>query len=224
MRLSIFCALFVASSLNAKAAGTSLETDTEKYSYSIGINFAQSLMRQGAPLDADAIYMAIRDALEGSKPRLSADSMTAALRTEAQKAGERKREMATQNLRAGQSFMQTNAAKSGVTILSNGIQYEVLRKGEGAQPKATDQVKVHYTGSLIDGREFDSSKRRGEPSVFGLDGVIQGWQDVLPLMRAGSRWLVTIPPDKAYGINGAGATIGPNETLVFEIELLEILK
>lgn len=224
MRLRIFCALLVASSINAKAAGTSLETDAEKYSYSIGINFAQSLMRQGAPLDADAIYMAIRDAVDGSKPRLSADSMTAALRTEAQKAGERKHEMATQNLRAGQAFMQTNAAKSGVTALSNGIQYEVLRKGEGAQPKATDQVKVHYTGSLIDGREFDSSKRRGEPAVFGLDGVIQGWQDVLPLMRAGSRWLVTIPPDRAYGINGAGATIGPNETLVFEIELLEILK
>lgn len=211
-------------SADSIAVGTSLETDAEKYSYAIGINFAQSLMRQGAPIDADSIYMAIRDALEGSQPRISAESMTAALRAESQKAGERKRQMATENLRAGKEFMAKNKTKDGVTTLPNGIQYEVLRKGDGPQPKPTDKVKVHYAGSLIDGREFDSSKRRGEPASFTLDGVIKGWQDVLPLMRVGSRWLVTIPPDRAYGVSGAGMAIGPNETLVFEIELLGIVK
>jgi len=207
----------------AAAVGTSLESDAEKYSYAIGINFAQSLMRQGAPLDPDAVYMAIRDALEGSEPRLSAEAMTTALRSEAQKAGERKRSMAGDNLRRGKEFMAKNQAKDGVTTLPNGIQYEVLREGTGEQPTADSTVKVHYTGTLIDGREFDSSKRRGEPATFGVGDVIQGWSEVLPLMRAGARWLVTIPPDLAYGLNGAGAAIGPNETLVFEIELLEIV-
>ncbi|MEQ8661757.1 MAG: FKBP-type peptidyl-prolyl cis-trans isomerase [Gammaproteobacteria bacterium] len=206
----------------AGAAGTSLETDAEKYSYAIGINFAQSLMRQGVPLDADAIYMAIQDALAGGELRLSAESMSDALRAEAQRAGERKREMAGENMRRGKEFMAQNKNKEGVTTLPNGIQYEVLRKGSGAQPKKTDTVTVHYVGTLVDGREFDSSKRRGEPATFPLDGVIQGWQEVLPLMRVGARWLVTIPPDLAYGVNGAGAAIGPNETLVFEIDLLEI--
>lgn len=222
-RICLFATMMFYTAL-ASAEGTSLETDSEKYSYAIGINFAQSLMRQGAPLDADAIYMAIQDAISGSEPRLSADAMTAALRSEAQKAGERKREMAGENLRKGKAYMAKNKTKDGVTTLPNGIQYEVLRNGDGAQPKATDRVTVHYVGSLIDGREFDSSKRRGEPATFGLDGVIKGWQDVLPLMKVGSRWLVTIPPDRAYGVNGAGSAIGPNETLVFEIELLDIVK
>lgn len=208
----------------AGAVGTSLESDAEKYSYAIGVNFAQSLLRQGAPLDADAVYMAIQDALGGGDLRLSAEVMSTALRAEAQKAGERKHEMAATNLRAGKAFMAENKAKDGVTTLPNGIQYEVLRKGSGAQPGADATVKVHYTGTLIDGREFDSSKRRGEPATFPISGVIQGWQDVLPLMRVGARWLVTIPPDRAYGVNGAGAAIGPNETLVFEIELLDIEK
>jgi FKBP-type peptidyl-prolyl cis-trans isomerase FklB len=207
---------------DAAAVGTALESDAEKYSYAIGINFAQSLMRQGVPLDADAIYLAIRDALEGSEPRLSADAMSAALRSEAQRAGERKRAMAGENLQRGKAYMEQNKAKAGVTTLSNGIQYEVLRKGDGVQPTASDTVTVHYTGTLVDGREFDSSKRRGEPATFQLGDVIQGWQEVLPLMHAGSRWLVTIPPDLAYGVNGAGAAIGPNETLVFEIDLLEV--
>ena len=222
MRVMIATCFFLLP-LTASAVGTSLESDSEKYSYAIGINFAQSLMRQGAPIDADAIYMAIRDALDGSQPRLNAEQMTTALRSEAQKAGERKREQAANNLAAGKSFMAENGKKEGVTTLANGIQYEVLRSGDGDLPKASSKVKVHYAGSLIDGREFDSSKRRGEPAEFNIGGVIKGWQEVLPLMRVGSRWLVTIPPNLAYGLDGAGAAIGPNETLVFEIDLLGIL-
>jgi len=211
-------------STNATAVGTALESDAEKYSYAIGINFAQSLMRQGVPLDADAVYMALRDALEGAQPRLSADAMSEVLRAEAQRTGERKREMAGENLQRGKAHMAQNKDKAGVTTLPNGLQYEVLRKGDGAQPTKQDTVTVHYVGTLIDGREFDSSKRRGEPATFPVTDVIPGWQEVLPLMHTGSRWLVTIPPDLAYGVNGAGSAIGPNETLVFEIELLDIAK
>lgn len=217
--LALLCCLLAP---RAGAVGTSLETDTEKYSYAIGVNFAQSIMRQGAPLDADAVYMAVRDALEGGELRLSAETMSQVLRDEAQRAGERKREMAGENMRRGKEYMAKNKDKEGVTTLPNGIQYEVLRKGTGAQPSGQDVVTVHYVGTLVDGREFDSSRRRGEPATFPLDGVIKGWQEVLPLMRVGSRWLVTIPPDLAYGVNGAGSAIGPNETLIFEIELLEI--
>lgn len=221
----LFLAATVAAfAADAAAVGASLETDAEKYSYAIGINFAQSLMRQGAPLDADAVYMALRDALEGSQPRLDAEAMSTALQAEAQKAGERKRGMAGENLRKGKEFMAANKAKSGVTTLPNGIQYEVLRTGDGAHPAVSSRVKVHYTGKLTDGREFDSSKRRGEPATFGVGDVIEGWQEVLPLMSVGSRWMVTIPPELAYGVTGAGAAIGPNETLVFEIELLDIVK
>ncbi|MEQ8232873.1 MAG: FKBP-type peptidyl-prolyl cis-trans isomerase N-terminal domain-containing protein, partial [Gammaproteobacteria bacterium] len=152
----------------AGAVGTSLESDAEKYSYAIGINFAQSLMRQGVPLDADAVYMAIQDALAGSELRLSAETMSEALRAEAQRAGERKRDQAAENMRRGKEYMAQNKTKDGVTTLPNGIQYEVLRKGTGAQPKKTDTVTVHYVGTLVDGREFDSSKRRGEPATFQI--------------------------------------------------------
>lgn len=206
------------------AVGTSLETDAEKFSYAIGINFAQSLMRQGAPLDPDAIFMAIKDAQSGSEPRLKAEVMESAMRSVGQKAGEKKKAMAGENLAKGRAYLEKNKAKKGVTVLPDGLQYQVLRDGTGPQPTADSTVKVHYTGTLIDGREFDSSKREGKPVTFPVKGVIPGWSEVLPLMKAGSRWLVTIPPELAYGVNGAGAAIGPNETLVFEIELLEVVK
>ncbi len=222
--MRLFAGLLLAYTGTALAVGTSLETDSEKYSYAIGVNFAQSLLRQGVPIDADAVYMALQDSLSGGDLRLTADVMSDALRAEAQRAGERKRAMAGENLKRGKDFMAQNKDKEGVTTLPNGIQYEVLRKGDGEQPTAKDSVTVHYVGSLIDGQEFDSSRRRGEPASFPLGNVIKGWQEVLPLMRVGSRWLVTIPPDLAYGVNGAGAAIGPNETLVFEIELLSVEK
>ncbi|MEM7542176.1 MAG: FKBP-type peptidyl-prolyl cis-trans isomerase [Pseudomonadota bacterium] len=223
-RLLFAFVLFLSSTGVVQAVGTSLETEAEKYSYAIGINFTQSILRQGAPLDADAVYMAMQDALGGSEPRLSADDMSAALRGEAQKAGERKRVALKENLRVGKEFMEANKANEGVVELSNGLQYKVLRSGGGDHPAPEDTVKVHYEGKLIDGREFDSSKRRGEPATFPINGVIKGWQEILPLMRVGDRWEVVIPPNLAYGAKGAGAVIGPNATLVFEIDLLGIEK
>jgi FKBP-type peptidyl-prolyl cis-trans isomerase FkpA/FKBP-type peptidyl-prolyl cis-trans isomerase FklB len=119
--------------------------------------------------------------------------------------------------------MAKHKGEPGVTALSSGIQYKELRKGAGKHPKQSDRVIVHYTGTLIDGTEFDSSRGRGQPATLPLDGVIRGWQEVIPLMSIGSRWQVVIPPQLAYGAKGAGP-IGPNETLVFEIELLDIAK
>lgn len=224
MKRILLAAGIAITSTSVFAVGTSLETDAEKFSYAFGINFTQSMMRQGAPLDADAVYMAIKDALSNSAPRLSAEAMDTALRSAAQKAGEKKKAMAGENLTKGKAFMDKNKAKKGVTTLPDGLQYEVLRDGTGAQPSADNKVKVHYTGTLIDGREFDSSKRAGKPVSFPVNGVIEGWSKILPLMKVGARWLVTIPPELAYGVNGSGAVIGPNETLVFEIELLDIEK
>jgi FKBP-type peptidyl-prolyl cis-trans isomerase FklB len=224
MKRFLLAAGIAVTSTSVFAVGTSLETDAEKFSYAFGINFTQSMMRQGAPLDADAVYMAIKDALAGSEPRLSAEAMDAALRSAAQKAGEKKKAQAGENLAKGKAYMDKNKAKKGVTTLPDGLQYEVLREGTGAQPTADSTVKVHYTGKLVDGREFDSSKREGKPVTFPVNGVIEGWSKILPLMKVGARWLVTIPPELAYGVNGSGAVIGPNETLVFEIELLDIVK
>ncbi|MBX9605900.1 MAG: FKBP-type peptidyl-prolyl cis-trans isomerase [Gammaproteobacteria bacterium] len=224
MKKTLLAAGLSLASASLMAAGTSLETDAEKFSYAVGLNFAQSMMRQGAPLDADAVYMALKDALSGSEPRLSAEVMQSALKSAAQAAGGKKKEMAVKNMEAGKAYMAKNKSKKGVTTLPDGLQYEVLREGTGAQPTADSTVKVHYTGKLIDGREFDSSRREGQPVTFPVNGVIPGWQKILPLMKTGARWQVTIPPDLAYGVEGAGAAIGPNETLVFEIELLEVVK
>ena len=168
MKRFLLAAGIAMTSTSVFAVGTSLETDAEKFSYAFGINFTQSMMRQGAPLDADAVYMAVKDALSGSDPRLSAEAMDTALRSAAQKAGEKKKALAGENLTKGKAFMDKNKAKKGVTTLPDGLQYEVLREGTGAQPTVDSTVKVHYTGKLVDGREFDSSKREGTPFLSTL--------------------------------------------------------
>ena len=206
----------------AFGAGVSLETDKEKFSYAIGIQIGQSLIRQGVELDPDSFNLAIRDAIDGSKPRLSAADMERVLNKGESSISDGLRERAKANLAAGKSFLEENKEKDGVVALSSGLQYEVLRSGAGELPKSNSKVVVHYVGTLLDGREFDSSRRRGEAATLNLGQVIKGWQEAIPLMRVGSRWKVYIPPHLAYGAKGAGAVIGPNETLIFEIELLDI--
>ena len=209
---------------NAHAAGISLETEKEKFSYSIGVQIGQSLVRQGVLLDADAFNLAVRDALDGSKPRLSGEQMEQALEKGQSNVSGTLRERAKANLAAGKKYLAENKDKDDVVALSSGLQYKILRSGAGDFPKPNSTIKVHYTGSLIDGREFDSSRRRGEAAELNLKQVVKGWQEAIPLMRVGSRWQIFVPPDLAYGPRGAGAVIGPNETLVFEIELLDIVK
>ena len=130
---------------------------------------------------------------------------------------------ASNNLAASNAFLQENKTKEGIVTLPSGLQYKVLEAGEGPTPKPEDQVKVHYTGTLIDGSVFDSSVERGEPVVFGVNQVIPGWTEALQLMSAGSRWMLFIPPDLAYGENGAGGVIGANQALIFEVQLIEII-
>lgn len=216
------CALAMAT--NVFAAGAALDTDKKKFSYAVGFQIGQSLVRQGVDLDSEAFQLAIRDAAEGVQPRLNPQDMQAALQAGEAGVAAKLKERASANLKAGKAFMEKNKKAEGVIELANGIQYKELRKGAGAMPKATDTVTVHYTGTLIDGREFDSSKRHGEAATLNLGEVIKGWQETIPLMHVGSRWQVVIPPELAYGPKGAGAVIGPNETLIFEIELLDIKK
>ena len=206
----------------ATEGGITLDTDQKRISYAIGLSTAQSIARQGVELDLNTFMTGVRDAIEGVPPRLTQEEFKAALANATSSVNDKLKERAKSNLEAGLAFMHENKAKKEVVELSNGIQYKELRKGSGKRPKVEDTVVVHYEGSLIDGTVFDSSKARGEPATFPINGVIQGWQEVLPLMATGSRWQVVIPPKLAYGIQGAGAGIGPNETLVFEIELLEI--
>ncbi len=200
----------------------SLDTDQKRISYAIGLSTAQSIARQGVELDLYTFMTGVQDALQGTRPRLSQEEFQAALSNATNSVNDKLKARAKSNLEAGQAFMQANKKNTGVIELSNGIQYKELRKGSGKHPTKDDTVVVHYEGKLIDGSVFDSSKARGEATTFSINGVIQGWQKVLPLMTTGSRWEVVIPPKLAYGVQGAGAGIGPNETLVFEIELLEI--
>ncbi len=202
--------------------GISLESQKEQFSYAIGIQIGQSLVRQGVDLDSDAFNMAIRDALDGSTPRLSPADMQAVISSGETAISNDLRERAIANLKAGKAFLAKNKENDGVVELSSGLQYKILRSGTGDFPKSNSNVVVHYVGSLMDGREFDSSRRRGKAATLNVGQVIKGWQEAIPLMRVGSRWHIFIPPNLAYGAKGAGAIIGPNETLIFEIELLDI--
>lgn len=209
---------------SAQDEGIALDSDQKKISYAIGLSTAQSIVRQGVDLDLGAYMLGVRDALDGSEPRLSQEQFKTALDNATQSVNDGLKERARANLQTGKDFLAKNKDAEGVVALSSGLQYKELRKGAGAHPKPTDTVEVHYVGTLIDGTEFDSSRKRGEPASFPVNGVIEGWQEVLPLMTVGSRWQVFIPPQLAYGAKGAGAAIGPNETLIFEIELLDIVR
>lgn len=200
---------------------TKIETDQQKFSYAIGYQIAESVKRQGFDVDVDMLIQAIRDDLTGKPLRISVDEMRAAVETYQQKLLQ---ELAEKNQQVGEAFLAANKQKVGVVALASGLQYKVMQEGKGAKPTLTDTVVVHYRGHLVTGEEFDSSYARGEPATFPLNGVIQGWQEVLQLMPEGAKWQVFIPPALAYGTSGAGNRIGPNQTLVFEIELVEIKK
>lgn len=214
--------LVTVATLPVLAAESGLETDQQKFSYAVGLQIVQSMLRQGVSIDPDAFGLAVSDAAAGRTPRISAAEMEAVLERQQAKATDNLREMARQNLETGRAYLAKNKEDPAVKALESGLQYKVLREGTGPRPKATDTVKVHYTGTLLDGREFDSSHRRNEAAVLPLNSVIKGWQEALQLMPVGSKWQVFVPASLAYGARGAGAAIGPNETLVFDIELLGI--
>lgn len=199
-----------------------LKTQKQKFSYTIGFQVGMDFKRKGLDLDTEALLQAIRDVQEGKQPRLNQEEMQQALTNYKTELDAKRKELADTNLKLSQAFLDQNKAKKGVKVTASGLQYEVIKAGSGAKPKATDSVEVHYHGTLIDGRVFDSSVNRGQTVTFPLNGVIKGWQEALQMMKKGSKWRVAIPPDLAYGPMGSPPVIAPNMALVFEIELIDI--
>ncbi len=219
-RLLVAISLCIAT-VGASAGEATPKTDDEKFSYAIGYQIAESVKRQGMEVDVDSLIQAIRDDLTGTPLRISQPEMQAAVVAYQQKKFE---ELSDKNQKAGKKYLAANKKKPGIVELPSGLQYRIVEEGSGEKPVSSDTVKVHYRGTLIDGTEFDSSYARGEPVTFQIANIINGWQQALILMSEGAKWQVFIPPALAYGSGGAGQNIGPNETLVFEIELVSIEK
>ncbi|PKO47384.1 MAG: hypothetical protein CVU29_02975 [Betaproteobacteria bacterium HGW-Betaproteobacteria-22] len=203
-----------------------LNTLTQRLSYIVGENMAHQLKNDGLALDTDAIAMAINDVMSGNPSRLT-DAEKRSTVEQVQKESQEKQmaahtEQSAKNKAEGATYLAENSKKEGVITTDSGLQYKSLVAGSGAKPAKTDRVKVHYKGTLIDGTVFDSSYARGEPIVFPVTGVIAGWVEGLQLMQVGSKFELTIPSNLAYGANGSGPVIGPDATLIFEVELLAI--
>ena len=203
-----------------------LKDQKDKESYSLGYQFGQNLKSQGVDINLDIYTSGIRDALGGKDSLMSQEEIRATIgelqkRVMAARQKELK-EKAEKNLAEGKAFLDENKKKEGVKTLPSGLQYKVLVEGSGKTPKATDTVTVHYRGTLINGSEFDSSYKKGQPSTFQVNGVIRGWSEALQLMKGGSKWQLFIPPELAYGERAAGGQIPVNSTLIFEVELISI--
>lgn len=219
--LIISIALVLAACTNNNTYKTP-ETEMEKVSYSLGVNVATGVKAQGLDtIDASAVAKAFKDVFEGNDLDISEEESMKVLQDYFGKIQAKKSAKANE---AGTAYLAENAEKEGVTTTESGLQYEILSSGDGEKPTTEDQVTVHYHGTLTDGTVFDSSVDRGQPATFGVTQVIKGWTEALQLMRVGDKWKLTIPANLAYGDQGAGGTIGPGATLIFEVELLAINK
>jgi len=224
--VALISALLAMSACTQKSEKSELTTPDEKISYALGLDIGNNLKSLGSDIDVDILIQSIRDTLQANKSLMSQTEVTQALqefssRMQAKQSGHTPEE-ASQNQAAGDKFLSENKTKPGVTATESGLQYKVITEGSGRKPAATDQVTVHYRGTLIDGTEFDSSYGRGKPTTFALNQVIPGWTEGLQLMNVGSKYEFYIPANLAYGSRGAGKTIGPNSTLIFQVELLKI--
>ena len=194
----------------------------DKVSYALGLSIGNNFQNSGInDLQIEDFVKGLKDILGGQTPEISYDEAKQVINDYFMKLQKEKFEI---NKKAGEEFLNINKGKGGVVTLPSGLQYQVLQKGEGPKPTASDKVKCHYHGTLINGTVFDSSVQRGEPAVFGVSQVIPGWVEALQLMPVGSKWRLFIPSDLAYGEHGAGEAIEPNSALIFEVELLDIVK
>jgi len=216
----------------ATAAAPALTTRKQKFSYALGMSIGSglggNLKKQGVEFDPNLVSQGVKDSLAGGKTRLTQEEAQAVLgevQTEVRKQQQEKNQQAgAANKTEGEAFLAANKAKDGVVTLPSGLQYKILTAGTGPKPAATDSVSCNYRGTLINGTEFDSSYKRGQPATFGVGQVIKGWTEALQLMPVGSKWQLFIPSSLAYGEQGAGGgQIGPNATLIFEVELLSIV-
>ncbi len=209
-----------------KPAPLVLKTPRDKASYAIGLNIGKGLRRDSVDIDPSILLRGLKDAMAGGKPLLTDDEVKAAMvaiQNDVRKRQEAKMAIAgDENKKVGDAFLAENKTKEGVVTLASGLQYKILKQGTGPKPSATDSVVCNYKGTLIDNTEFDSSYKRGQPATFPVGQVIKGWTEVLQLMPVGSKWQVFVPSELGYGVRGAGGGIGPNATLIFEIELLSI--
>ena len=224
--LAMMTAIFLFAGQVWAAEGILLKTQKDKVSYAIGITTARSMQQQSVDIDPDIFAKGLKDGFAGAKTALTDDEMrqvmTAFQKEMTENHAARMKAIAEKNQKEGEVFLAGNKKKNGVKTLSSGLQYKVIKNGTGNTPKLTDTVTTNYRGTLIDGTEFDSSYKRGQPAKFPVKGVIPGWTEALQLMKAGSKWQLFIPSNLAYGERGAGNMIGPNATLIFEVELLSI--
>ena len=203
-----------------------LKDQKEKLSYVIGIDIGKALQKQGVPIDPDLVAKGIKDGVLGGKLLMSdqeiQETMMAFQKEMRAKQEEANKQIGEKNKKEGEIFLAQNKTKEGVKTLPSGLQYKVVKAGAGKKPKATDTVVTHYKGTLLDGTEFDSSFKRNQPATFKVNGVIRGWTEALQLMEEGAKWILYVPAALAYGDRGAGQQIGPNATLIFEVELISI--
>jgi FKBP-type peptidyl-prolyl cis-trans isomerase FklB len=222
--IGILAVLFITTQVFA-AEDTLLKTDKEKTSYSMGMNVGTGFKQQSIDVDADIFIKGFKDALSGTKPLLTDDEMRSAVlalqKEVVAKQTEKMKSVGDKNKKEGEAFLAENKKKEGIKTLPSGLQYKIIKIGTGKMPKATETVTTNYRGALVDGTEFDSSYKRGEPTTFPVNGVIPGWTEALQLMKTGSKWQLFIPSNLAYGERGAGP-IGPNAVLIFDIELISI--
>lgn len=225
--ITAIAAFLVTSSLGTFAQTTKLMTPKDTASYAIGLQIGKSLKDQGLDIDIPTLSAGMADYFAGA-PKLTPDQIQTVMMELQKKAMERMQaeqaKKGDENAKKGETFLAENKKDPNVKVTASGLQYKVVKEGTGKKPTRDNVVKVHYTGKLIDGTVFDSSVERGEPTEFPLGNVIAGWTEGVQLMSVGSKFTFFIPPTLAYGANGAGQSIGPNETLIFEVELLDIVK
>jgi FKBP-type peptidyl-prolyl cis-trans isomerase FklB len=214
--------LFLVSQVNAQE-NLVLKNQKDKISYIIGMDIGTNLKKQSIDIDSNILAKGVKDALAGTKPLLTEQEIQETMMAFQKEMMAKQAEVAKKNKAEGEAFLTENKKKEGVKTLLSGLQYKVIKAGTGKKPKSTDTVTAHYRGTLINGTEFDSSYKRGQPATFPVSGgMIPGWTEALQLMEEGAKWQLFIPPNLAYGEQGAGRDIGPNATLIFEIELVSI--
>jgi FKBP-type peptidyl-prolyl cis-trans isomerase FklB len=228
LRLAVVMSVLLVASYAMAGEKPELKTQKDKASYAIGLSMGGSLKKNGIEVNSDVLFAGIKDALSGSKPLMTEEEMKdtmAAVQKEAQ-ARQQEQAMAAagKNKKEGEAFLAANKKKDGVITLKSGLQYKIIKNGSGKTPKATDSVTVNYKGTLIDGTEFDSSYKRGQPATFPVNGVIAGWTEALQLMKEGAKWQLFLPSNLAYGERGAGGIIGPDAVLIFDVELISVNK
>lgn len=229
MKLKIVAAVGISlAALNLQAQNQiTLKDQKDKVSYSIGVNIGTNFRQQGIDVTPEVLIAGIKDALAGSKTVLTQQEIQQTLMTFERemmgKQAERAKELGEKNRKDGEAFLAENKKKEGTKATTSGLQYKIITEGKGKKPTADDTVRVHYKGTLLDGSEFDNSYRRGEPAEFSVSGVIAGWTEAMQLMPVGSKWQLFVPSKLAYGEQGQGPVIGPNATLIFEVELLAVV-